>query len=177
MSIDYNVMFCRRFAFFSIVVHFYSAKLSSTPRNVLVPKFTQISPIKTSRLDVHFNPIGQGVGAGMVICLEQVADLHMSQLMPLPLTVSCFSKIQIGFTFLVPADTGSPGKRAVKWMCVCACACACVCVCVCVCGFGSRRVQKMSGHKKERKNKHHVRVLFHPRAPCWILACGVISLT
>jgi len=38
-------------------------------------------------------------GAGMVICLERVADLHMSQLMPLPLTVSCFSKIQIGFTF------------------------------------------------------------------------------
>jgi len=39
----------------------------------------------------------------MVICLERDADLHMAQLMPLPLTVSCFSKIQIGFTFLVPA--------------------------------------------------------------------------
>ena len=39
----------------------------------------------------------------MVICLEQRADLHMAQLMPLPLTVSCFSKIQIGFTFLVLA--------------------------------------------------------------------------
>ena len=39
----------------------------------------------------------------MVICLERGADLHVSQLMPLPLTVSCFSKIQIGFTFLVPA--------------------------------------------------------------------------
>ena len=50
----------------------------------------------------------------MVICLEQGADLHMAQLMPLPLTVSCFSKIQIGFTFLVPAHLGSPGKRAVK---------------------------------------------------------------
>jgi len=36
--------------------------------------------------------------------------LHMAQLMPLPLTVSCFSKIQIGFTFLVPAHLGSPGK-------------------------------------------------------------------
>ena len=57
-------------------------------------------------------------GAGMVICLERVADLHMSQLMPLPLTVSCFSKIQIGFTFLVPAHPGSPGKRAVKRVCV-----------------------------------------------------------
>ena len=38
-------------------------------------------------------------GAGMVICLERGADLHMAQLMPMPLTVSCFSKIQIGFTF------------------------------------------------------------------------------
>ena len=38
----------------------------------------------------------------MVICLERGADLHMAQLLPLPLTVSCFSKIQIGFTFLVP---------------------------------------------------------------------------
>ena len=38
-------------------------------------------------------------GAGVVICLERGADLHMAQLMPLPLTVSCFSKIQIGFNF------------------------------------------------------------------------------
>jgi len=53
-------------------------------------------------------------GAGMVICLEQGVDLHTAQLMPLPLTVSCSSKIQIGFTFLVPADPGSPGKRAIK---------------------------------------------------------------
>ena len=60
----------------------------------------------------------------MVICLEPGADLHMAQLMPLPLTVSCFSKIQTGFTFLVLAHPGSPGKTAVK--------CVCVCVCVCV---------------------------------------------
>jgi len=45
----------------------------------------------------------------MVISLDRGADLHKVQLMPLPLTVSCFSKIQIGFTFLVPADPGSPG--------------------------------------------------------------------
>ena len=54
----------------------------------------------------------------MVICLEQGADLHMAQLMPLRLTVSCFSEIQIGFTFLVLAGcervnvssgTGLPG--------------------------------------------------------------------
>jgi len=49
------------------------------------------------------------------ICLEQGEDL----LMPLPLTVSCFSKIHIGFTFLVPAQPGSPGQRAVKRVCVC----------------------------------------------------------
>ena len=57
-------------------------------------------------------------GAGVVICLERGADLHMVQLMPLPLTVSCSSKIQIGFTFLVPAYLGSPGRRAVKRVCV-----------------------------------------------------------
>ena len=55
----------------------------------------------------------------MVICLEWGADLHLAQLMPMPLTVSCFSKIQIGSTFLVLAHLGSPGKRAIKWVCVC----------------------------------------------------------
>ena len=57
-------------------------------------------------------------GAVVVICLERGADLHVAQLMPLPLTVSCFSKIQIGFSFLVPSHPGSSGKRAVKWVCV-----------------------------------------------------------
>jgi len=57
----------------------------------------------------------------MVICLERGANLHMAQLMLLPLTVSCFSKIQIGFTFLVPAHPGSPGKGPLN---------GCVCVCV-----------------------------------------------
>jgi len=54
----------------------------------------------------------------MVICLKRGADWHMAQLMPLPHTVSCFSKIQISFTFLVPAHLGSPRKRAVKRVCV-----------------------------------------------------------
>jgi len=58
-------------------------------------------------------------GAGVVVCLEQGADLHMAQLMLLPLTFSCFSKIQIGSTFLVSAHLGSPGKRVVKRVCVC----------------------------------------------------------
>jgi len=76
--------------------------------------------------------------------------LHVAQLMPLPLAVSCFSKIQIGFTFLVPAHPGSPGKRAVKQVCVCACVRVCVRVCVCVCVRACVRaravhsVQKMS---------------------------------
>ena len=56
----------------------------------------------------------------MVISLERAADLHMAQLMPLALTVSCFSKIQIGFSFLVPAHLGSPGKRPLNG-CVCVC--------------------------------------------------------
>jgi len=54
----------------------------------------------------------------MVICLERGADLHMAQLMPLPLTISRISKIQIGFTFLVLADPGSPGKGPLNG-CVC----------------------------------------------------------
>jgi len=54
-------------------------------------------------------------------CLERDADLHMAQLMPLPLTVSCFSRSQIGFTFLVPAHLGSLGKGPLN---------GCVCVCV-----------------------------------------------
>ena len=58
-------------------------------------------------------------GAGVVICLERGADLHTAKLMPLPLTVSCFSRIKIGFTFLVPAHPGGPGQRAVKRVYVC----------------------------------------------------------
>ena len=49
----------------------------------------------------------------------------MAQLMPLPLTVSCFSKMQIGFTFLVPAHPGSLGQRAIKQVCVCVCVTVC----------------------------------------------------
>jgi len=59
----------------------------------------------------------------MVIRLERDADLHKAQLMPLPLTVSCFSKIQIVFTILVSAHLDSPGKMAIKRVCVCVSAC------------------------------------------------------
>jgi len=77
----------------------------------------------------------------MVICLEQGADLHMAQLMPLPLTVSCFSKIQTGFTFLVPAQLGSPGKKPLN---------GCVCVCGSVAEWLARwtRVQKGLGSNR-----------------------------
>ena len=62
----------------------------------------------------------------MVVCLEQFADLHMAQLMPLPLTVICFSKIQIGFTCLVLAYLGSPEKGPLN---------GCLFVC-CIYSFG-----------------------------------------
>jgi len=58
----------------------------------------------------------------MVVCLEQGADLHMAQLMPLPLASV---KTRLVFAFLVPAHPGSPGKRAVKRACVCVRACLC----------------------------------------------------
>ena len=82
-----------------------------------------------------------GGNAGVVICLERGADLQMAQLMPLPLTVSCFRKI------LTLSGTGSPrstGKRAVKRVCVCVRACVrvCVCVCVCISAFYPRHVDR-----------------------------------
>jgi len=51
--------------------------------------------------------------------LAWLSDLHMAQVMPLPLTVFCFGEIQTGFTFLVPAHPDSRGQRAVKRVCVC----------------------------------------------------------
>ena len=70
----------------------------------------------------------------MVICLERVADLHMAQLMLLLLIVSCFSKI--GFTFLVPAQPGSLGKRADKWVYACVCVFLSIYIVqvLCICG-------------------------------------------
>ena len=93
-------------------VHFYTAVQVTTALTLLVGRQEGHPACKKTEWWV----------AGMVICLERDADLHMAQLMPLPLTVSCSSKIQIGFTFLVPAHPGSPGKRAVKRVCVCVCA-------------------------------------------------------
>jgi len=66
----------------------------------------------------------------MVICLKPGADMHMAKLMPLPLAVSCFSKIQIGFTFLISAHPVSTDKvkRAVKQMCVLMCVMMALCL-------------------------------------------------
>jgi len=64
------------------------------------------------------HPVCKNLSAGVAICLERGADLHMAQLMPLLLTVSSFSKIQIGFAFLVPAHLGIPGKGPLNG-CVC----------------------------------------------------------
>ena len=74
--------------------------------------------------------------AGMVICLERGADLHMVQLMPLPLTVSCFSKIQIDLPFWYRPTWVVPDKGPLNGrVCVCVCVCvrACLRACVCVC--------------------------------------------
>jgi len=51
----------------------------------------------------------------MVKCLGQGTDLHMAQLMPLPLTISCFSKSRL----VLPFWCWTKSKRAVKWLCVC----------------------------------------------------------
>jgi len=54
---------------------------------------------------------------GMVICLERIADdLHMVQLMPLPLIISCFIKIRNGSTFLLLAYQGCFGNETIKWV-------------------------------------------------------------
>jgi len=65
------------------------------------------------------HPACKKLSSGVLAWLSvwSAVQMHMAQLMPLPLTVSCFSEIQIGFTFLVLAHPGSPGKRAVKWVC------------------------------------------------------------
>ena len=93
----------------------------------------------------------------MVICLERCADLHMSQLMPLPVTVSCFSIVQIGFAFLVLADPSSPGQRAVKRVCVC--------VSVCV----------KSNWVFGLKHLHLLHCTYHVRACVWSVAVRLVG--
>ena len=89
----------------------------------------------------------------------------------MPLTVSCFSKIQIGFTFLVLADLDSPGKGPLNG-CVCVCGgrklrSCCFpefCVenghlqaCLCMCLFCSEQADTKtdSSHTQVRSNWRH----------------------
>ena len=67
--------------------------------------------------------------AGVVICLELDADLHMAQLMPLPLTISCFSKSRLVLPFWYRLTRVVPEKGPLN---------GCVCVCVCVCYWPCR---------------------------------------
>jgi len=101
------------------------------------------------------------VPAWLFICLERGADLHMAQLMPLPLTVSCFSKIQIGFTFVVPLTWVVPEKGPLNG---CMCVCMCVCVRVCV------RVYRL------RKRKANMASNIHSHQHLGALSCFVYAL-
>ena len=62
---------------------------------------------KQTEIWIHY------IEGGVLAWLSVWSEVQMAQLMPLPLTVSCSSKIQIGFTFLVPPHPGCPGKEAV----------------------------------------------------------------
>ena len=68
------------------------------------------------------HPASKKLSGGVLAWLSVWSKVQTCQLMPLPLTVSCFSKIQIGFTFLISAHLGSPGKKPLN---------GCVCLCVC----------------------------------------------
>jgi len=80
-----------------------------------------IRPVKTEWWDT-----------GVVMCLERGADLHIGQLMPLPLTIFCSSKSRLVFTFLVLAHPapGSPVQRAMCCCYFCCCCCCCYCCCL-----------------------------------------------
>ena len=67
------------------------------------------------------HPACKKLSGGVLVWLSVWSEVHMAELMPLPLNVSCFSEIQTGFTFLVPAYLGSFGQRAIKRVCVCLC--------------------------------------------------------
>ena len=102
-------------------------------------------------------------------------------MMPLPLTISCFNKIQIGFTFLVPAHPGSPGHRAVKRLCVCVCvrACGCVCVRACVTENNTNlqvlcRSEKL-GMFTDLPPASQSRPVSHPHHPAVVLCVAVDS--
>jgi len=99
---------------------FCSRWLLKDPFSALTHPFSALT-LLVGRQEGH--PACKKLSGGMLVWLSVWSNVHLAQLMPLPLTVSCLSKIQIGSTFLVLAHLGSPGKRAVKRMCVCVCGC------------------------------------------------------
>ena len=88
--------------------------------------FAAIKPFSALMLLVgrqEGHPACKKLSSGVLAWLSVWSEVltHMAQLMPLPLTVSCSSKIQTGLTILVPACPGSPGQGAIKRVCVCVC--------------------------------------------------------
>ena len=68
------------------------------------------------------HPACKKLSGGKLAWLSVWSELQIfreAQLMPLLLTVSCFSEIQTGFAFLVLAQSGSPRKGPLNG-CVCA---------------------------------------------------------
>ena len=128
----FHLFDCQQFVLFIRTVEFYRWKIFIICCYICFAKFCHLGGALAFTALMLFVRRQEGHaackktewwGAGVVICLECDADLHTAQLMPLPLTVSCFSKIQIGYTFLVPAHPGSPGQWAVKRVCVYVCVC------------------------------------------------------
>ena len=103
----------------------------------------------------------------MVICLERGADLHMAQLMPLPLATSCVSKIQIGFTFLVPAHLGSPEKGPLN---------GCVCVYCMKCFFTDNAVRAafLCKHVRMSRVFYNKLTYYLPRGACVNVPLSVV---
>ena len=108
-SFKYNSF--RKFVFFVVQLYLTTAVQFLLTTLVLLLFFLFYSALSALTLLV-------GWQEGHLACKKLSGEV-LAWLMPLPLTVSSFSKIQIGFPFLVPAHLGSPGQRAVKWVCVC----------------------------------------------------------
>ena len=98
----------------------WSALQRRTRRTESALRLTPLSPPARSHTHTH-TPLRGPVVASSFYFFDAArgTDLHMAQRILLSLTVSCSSKIQIGFAFLVPADLGTPRKRDVKRVCVC----------------------------------------------------------
>ena len=114
----------------------------------------------------------------MVICLKRGADLHVAQLMPLPFTVSCSNKIQIGFNFWYRLTWVVPDKGPLN-VCVCVCVCVRVCVCVCWCCYlsGARCIMCAYGPSDATASKNPIiscLILIQASCTFWYLLTQVV---